>query len=279
MQNGNSPWKVIVPDEPIQDDSIIVDLFMFMGQSNMCGQGNPTLAPTLIEGAGWEYRTSSNTIFPISEPFGAVDNSATSGSLATAFANAYYLSTGVPIVGCMCAVSGSGIDEWQPDTTYLNRAVSRLESCKTYLTTNNYKIRNINMLWLQGEHEGMRDISAESYKQSFNNLFTVMKSHGVKNAFIIRIGEHNVASGADFSTIIRAQTEMCQDNKDIIMATTTLCSMADRHLMNDEFHFNQIALNEAGDYSGRNVAYFLTTGKEPTMYDYKYDDLYYSKIN
>ena len=255
-----------------------VDVFIFMGQSNMTGQGNPSLAPELIDGAGYEYSSSLDVIYPITEPAGENDNQACNGSLITAFANAYYTEINVPIVECMCAVSGSGIDEWQPNGTYLTRAITYLENCISYLTRMGYRIRHKNMVWLQGEHEGNNGSTGAYYKEEFNTMFEEMKDNGIENCFLIRIGEYN-GSGKDFSAIIQAQTELCQDDSTIIMATTTLCSMADRDMMNDQFHMNQLALNEAGTYAGINSALFIRDNKEPTMYDYKYDNLYYSHIN
>lgn len=91
-----------------------VDLFMFMGQSNMAGRGIVTAehsvsVPTLTEGAGYEYRavSSPDRLYPISEPFGRNENrkggiddgDMKTGYMVTAFVNAYYGRTGIPVVG------------------------------------------------------------------------------------------------------------------------------------------------------------------------------------
>ena len=88
-----------------------VDLFMFMGQSNMAGRGivtekYPEKAPSLTKGAGYEFRAVSdpNQLYPISEPFGHNENhnngiddkNLKTGSMVTAFTNAYYKNTGIP---------------------------------------------------------------------------------------------------------------------------------------------------------------------------------------
>lgn len=90
-----------------------VDLFLFMGQSNMAGRGivtadHPQGAPELIDGAGYEYRAVSapDRLYPICEPFGRLgnrpggidDKDMKTGSLVTSFVNAYYEKTRVPIV-------------------------------------------------------------------------------------------------------------------------------------------------------------------------------------
>ena len=97
--------------------------------------------------------------------------------------------------------------------------------------------------------------------------------------FICRIGEYNGNGSTNYTNIISAQTELCQENNNFIMATTTLASMKERGLMKDDFHYYQKAYNEMGEFSAVNVAEYLKTLKEPTMYDPKFDNLYYSKIN
>ena len=80
-----------------------IDLFMFMGQSNMAGRGIssqewPETPPVLMPGAGYEFRAISDPtrLYPIVEPFGRRENNPQgisenlkTGSLATAFCNAY----------------------------------------------------------------------------------------------------------------------------------------------------------------------------------------------
>ena len=58
-----------------------VDLFLFMGQSNMAGRGivNQTwteAAPAVLPGAGYEFRavTDPTRLYEMSEPFGVNEN-------------------------------------------------------------------------------------------------------------------------------------------------------------------------------------------------------------
>lgn len=81
------------------------DLILFAGQSNMAGRGISTEkwnepAPLLLDGAGMEYRAVSDPehIHKIEEPFGVNENNPNgiyepgmkTGSMVTAFVNAYY---------------------------------------------------------------------------------------------------------------------------------------------------------------------------------------------
>lgn len=102
------------------------DLFLFLGQSNMAGRGVtspqwPESAPALTPGAGYEYRAVSDPgrLHPASEPFGVNENNPDgicepgmkTGSMVTAFINAYYARTKIPVIG----VSASKLSKELPD--------------------------------------------------------------------------------------------------------------------------------------------------------------------
>lgn len=271
-------------------DGSLVDVFMFMGQSNMAGRGVAADAPTIISGAGYEYRaiTAPNTLSPILEPFGVAENNpngindgaAKTGSLVTAFINEYYTHNGkIPIIGVSASKGGTTINQWQPNGALLNDAITRLENCVTYLTNNNYTIRHKYMLWCQGESDGDMGTSAETYKTLFDTMFEEMQSHGIEKLFLIRIGNYNSGTSTRYKTIIDCQTNIAQTEKDIVMATTDLAGMRERGLMKDEFHYTQAGYNEMGTYAGINTAIYVNTEKEPTMYDTQNEDLYYSHKN
>ena len=131
------------------------------------------------------------------------------------------------------------------------------------------------MVWCQGESDGDRHISAEEYKTLFGTMLDAMTRAGIERCFLCRIGEYNGdKEEIDYSEIIRAQTEICQEDARVVMATTVLCGMKARGLMKDAFHYYQAAYNEMGKYAGTNAALYANTGREPVMYDPKYDNLY-----
>ena len=122
-----------------------MDVILFMGQSNMSGaNGDASQAPELIEGAGYEYRavTDPDGLHVLEEPFGENENRGAlddtellerRGSLVTAFVNAYYEGTGVPVIGVSASKGGSRIREWQPGTPMLTDAANRLAAAKAPL--------------------------------------------------------------------------------------------------------------------------------------------------
>lgn len=280
-----------------------VDLFMFMGQSNMAGRGITSTrwsekAPTINYEAGYEFKAISDPtcLYPASEPFGVDENqdggiddttpdnddqstgtSKKTGSCVVALMNAYYAVTGVPIVGIAASEGGTTLAQWQPGTDRLNDALNRLSVAVAWLENNGYYIRHKYMMWCQGENDA--STPSADYKAAFTTMFGTMKTAGIEKCFLARIGEYNDNGSAEYSAMIQCQTEMGQELEDIIMCTTDLASFRDRGLMKDKYHFYQAAYNEMGRYSGENIAAYVKTGKEPTMYDPKYGNLYYSHKN
>ena len=284
-------------------ESKAIDLFMFMGQSNMAGRGitNSTWtekAPKINYGAGYEFKAVSDPtkLYPASEPFGVDENqtggiddttpdnedlttgvSKKTGSCVVALMNTYFGVTGIPIVGISASEGGTTIAQWQPNTDRLNDALNRLTTAVTWLEANGYYIRHKYMMWCQGENDG--STPSADYKASFSAMFGAMKTAGIEKCFLARIGEYNSGSSTAYSAMIQCQTEIGQEMADVIMCTTDLASFRDRGLMKDKYHFYQAAYNEMGRYSGANIAVYVDTGKEPTMYDPKYNNLYYSHKN
>jgi hypothetical protein len=133
------------------------------------------------------------------------------------------------------------------------------------------------MMWCQGENDS--STPSADYKASFSAMLGAMKTAGIEKCFLARIGEYNNGGSTAYSAMIQCQTEMGQEMADVIMCTTDLASFRDRGLMKDKYHFYQAAYNEMGRYSGANIGVYVKTGKEPTMYDPKYNNLYYSHKN
>lgn len=250
-----------------------VDLFMFMGQSNMAGRGITTKehqekAPSLIKGAGYEFRavSSPNRLYHISEPFGHNENrkdgiddkNLKTGSMVTAFANAYYINTGIPIIGISASKGGSTISQWQPNGAFFNDAISRLETAILFLNTNHYIIRHKFMLWCQGESDGDHFTPAAIYQEGFNQMLYGMLHSGIEKCFLIQIGHYNGTGTQDYSEIRSTQDTIAQTNKNVIMVSTAFSKMKERGLMKDDFHYYQEAYNEVGTEAGINTALYTT---------------------
>jgi hypothetical protein len=270
-----------------------IDLFMFMGQSNMAGRGITSstwteTAPTIISGAGYEFRAISDPtkLYPMAEPFGVNENDtlindggSKTGSMVTAFTNAYYKATKIPIVGVSASQGGQSITTFQNNNDHLTGAINRLNAAVTWLTNNGYTIRHKYMVWCQGETDGDNGMDGATYTSYFNTMLTAMLNTGIEKCFLVRIGNYNGAGGQTYTNIINAQTQIAQTNKNVVMVTTDLAGMKARGLMKDDFHYYQAGYNEFGTYAGANTAMFVNSGKEPTMYDTQDGTLYFNHKN
>jgi len=269
-----------------------VDAIIFMGQSNMAGRGivteeHPQDAPAVIDGAGWEFRavTDPTKLYPITKIFGKTENNVNgindggskTGGVLPSFANAYYTYGGkVPFVGVSASEGASSISTWIPDGDNLEDALNRWATCINWLSANHYQIRHKYMVWCQGEADANQ--TEEWYTEKFNSMFNAMKLVGVEKCFIIRIGNNNPVSQGKIN-MMTYQNHICQNNPDVIMVSTDFASMLSRNMMKDAEHYFQDGYNECGDFAGKNTAFYVMTGKEPTMYDPQFDNLYYSHIN
>lgn len=266
----------------------IVDLVMFMGQSNMAGRGVASESPVVPVGHGYEFRAISdpNKLHNIVEPFGVKENNPSSGvnessktgSMVSSFVKAYYEATKTPIVGVSCAKGGTSIDWWQPNGGALNDAIDRHNKAKTWLINNGYTIRNDFMVWCQGCSDGDKKMPSSTYQERFKKMVEEMMKHGVQKCFMVRIGNHR-DSPTQYDDIISAQTELGRNYKNVVLVSTKFASMATDGLMKDQFHYKQEGYNITGRDAGINTAFYINNLKEPTMYDWEYKNLYYSYKN
>ena len=278
--------------EAIVPDSRKVDIVLFMGQSNMAGRGvtneqHPEDAPAVIEGAGWEFRAISDptTLYPIDKTFGLNENVADAiddgnmktGGMVPAFVNAYYTHNGnIPMIAVSASKGATSLTDWQPGTPCLTDAISRLNACVEWAATNNYEIRHKYMVWCQGESDEVQD--ENWYVSNFENMFRSMKSAGIEKCFMIRVGNSNPISDARIE-MMAYQNRLCQTNRDVIMISNVFSTMLNLDLMKDNLHFYQEGYNLCGEDAGVNMAYYVTTGKEPMMYDPQFGNMYFSLVN
>ena len=268
----------------IGGESKVVDLFIFMGQSNMSGfGGDATLAPEVPEGWAYEYKAISNPggLVPMKEPFGlgednaesGVANTKRAGTLVSAFANAYYEKTGVPVVGVSCSRGSTDTEFWKPGGKPLEDAVSRHLAAEEWLKDNGYIVRNNYMVWLQGESDAA--LSVEQYKSNLIGIVKEMiRKTGITNCMVIRIGKRNPVDNS-FDRVLQAQTELPKEYKEFVLASTLAASFPEEGLMSDGVHYSQEGYNLLGKDAGINVAFYAKNGIEPYMYDPHYGSLYY----
>lgn len=259
-------------------NTLIYNFFLFIGQSNIAGRGktsaeHPQPAPLCLPGAGYEFRAVSDPtrLYPVKEPFGVRENlkdgifetTPKTGSPVTAFVNAYYEETGIPIIGLSASKGGSEIAEWLPETPYMKDTLHRLTDAFSYFNSQDISIRHKYMVWCQGEKDGQLGLSESAYTKRFQQVLDTLMGYGIEHCFLIRIGHFNPAYNApdtpvqDYSTIINTQDHICRNNPHVTMVSKKFADMLDRGLMHDAYHYFQEAYNEVGTDAGRNTARFV----------------------
>lgn len=240
---------------------------MFMGQSNMAGRGSAKEAPMLLPGAGYEYRavTAPDCLSVLREPFGEKENNEKgvtepgrkTGSMVTAFVNACYVETGIPIVGVSCAKGGSAIAKWMPGTAYYTDAVERQKRCQKWLLEHDYRIGYKGMVWCQGCTDGDLRTPADTYKALTSQFISsYCQECGIEKCFLIQIGNHRDDREL-YVPVRQAQEELAAENEGIILVSRQLKTFADRGLMKDEFHYLQKGYNLVGEDAGKNTGKYI----------------------
>lgn len=242
-------------------------LIIFMGQSNMAGRGDAAQAPALIQGAGFEYRavTAPDCLSPLQEPFGKNENNENgvtepgmkTGSMVSAFVNACYAKTGIPIIGVSCAKGGSSIEEWMPGTPYYFDAIGRFKRCEQWLLGHEYCIRYKGMVWCQGCTDGDLHTPAQRYKTATAEFIrSYCLECGIQKCFLIQIGNHRDDRSL-YVPIQQAQLELAEENENILLVSSQFKTFAGRGLMKDEYHYCQEGYNLIGEESGKNTGQYL----------------------
>lgn len=271
------------PCECPTDTARYVDLFLFIGQSNMAGRGDASVATKVAEGHAYEFRAISDPtkLYHLEEPFGVNENNAESGitettktgSMVSSFCEAYYAATNTPIVGVSCSKGGQVISVFDPDGKAYADAVARVKSAKDFIAAeyengnSDIKIKNTYVVWLQGESDGDNGTSAADYTATLDRIVKGFKQDiGAAQTFIIPIGVYNGKDDARnerYTAIREAQKAYCEGNADATVVSNLLVDFLEYGFMKDQFHFTQEGYELFGNDAGTNAAHFVKTGGKP----------------
>lgn len=251
----------------------IVDLVIFMGQSNMAGRGeNVSLAPVLETNTAYEFKavTDPSRLYTLQEPFGKYENvkgaindisakkgtEVKSGGMTASLCKAYFEIAGVPIVGVSASISGTSVRKFQPGQPILNDAVRRLNTAKNWLDANGFNVRHIYMVWSQGEADYKE--KPESYKVYLRKMIEEMRKHGVEMCFFVGIGNHLNYPGI-FDSIQNTQMEFCDTYEYAYMTTTIARTFVSRGMMSFLSHYSQEGYNLVGTEAGQAMAKYVNS--------------------
>ena len=243
---------------------VTVDLIIFAGQSNMSGNGgNASLAPAVPAGVGYEYRptASPNALYPLVEPFGRNERGYISdqpqfqnGTMVSSFVNTYYQKTKVPVVAVPATCGGTDSSFWASSAAKADLQ-SRFIKAKSYLEKNNFKIRRKFLVFMQGESDAVKGISAFDYKNNLTSAFQPLFANGLEQVFIITPG-YAVNGMYSYDDVVNAQTDLCNSNNMFTLASNVLHSAAMNSYLDDAVHYNQQGLNLAGSSAASRAAAF-----------------------
>ncbi len=257
-----TPSPVATPEAVVTPSPLkVVDLVLFMGQSNMSGRGgNAKAAPSVPVDKGYEFRIGSSPtgLYPMSEPFGIYSNGYLSdlpalrgGSCASSFMNAYYKGCGVPVMGFSAARGGTGIGYWQ-GANVQQELSSKYDTIKAWCAANNVQIRRSYAVWLQGETDGVGHITRSAYKTGLTNVFGRLFAKGLDQVFVITVGQYGGLPGI-YDEVAAAQMELCAENPHFTLGSSALRTIGEKHLT-DGCHYDQAALNIVGAQCGSAAA-------------------------
>lgn len=261
-----------------EDGKRIVDLILFMGQSNMAGAGgNAAYAPKVPYDEGYEFRAISDPtrLYQITEPFGINENNlnaimdlpgAKKGSLVSAFANTYFEETGVPVVAVSASAGATDTAFWMSAPVAADYT-ERLKRAIVWLENDKYAIRHKYVVWLQGESDAVDALSSDQYVQNMDNIIRPLFINGVEKVFFITPGR-TITRKDYFEDIISAQIKMSKESGYYALGTTILSGVSTEYMV-DEWHYNQTVLNLVGQECARSVAYYSNNRKEMCLYDYR----------
>ena len=260
-----------------------VDLIVFSGQSNMSGcGGDASLAPKVSEEAGGEFRAISDPtrLYPITEPFGINENNINGllekpggkkGSMVSAFINEYHEKTGNYVVAVSASRGETAMSQWLEEPVQTD-VLTRFIMAKQWLESNDYVIEHMYMVWLQGESDALKNLSADAYKTNLDDFIRPLFMGGLQKVFIVTPGR-TIDSNGIYNTIINAQLDICKNSGYYALATSVLSGVSTEYMV-DIYHYNQHVLNMVGVLSADSAAYYTVNNKEMTLYDYKNKGLF-----
>ncbi len=276
------------PTAEVPDDSIPVDVVLFIGQSNMAGRGSTRGATRVKEGHAYEFRAISDPtrLYPLEEPFGAAENNPQSGvsetkktgSMVSAFCEAYYAATGRPIVAVSCSKGGEKVSFFDKGGKVYADAVARVNAAKAFLTAeyesgrSKLKLGNTYAVWLQGESDGDAGTAASAYTRGLGRIVGgFAEDIDCAQTFVLPIGTYNGNDSTRktrYAAIREAQIDYCGDSRQATVICLCLTDLQTYGYMKDEFHFRQEGYEIMGKDAGTNMAHFVLTGEKPVCAPY-----------
>ena len=261
-----------------------MDILIFGGQSNMQGQSETLTGRDVIPDA-FEYRYLKKDMVPLQNPVGEdityekrqgypftqdtvqsewlkqhVTGSACYGhtNLVPEFCRVYAEISGHQVLAVHVAKGSTEISDWLPGSAGYEILVEK--SCEAIASVRERSaVGRIFFVWLQGESDAIFGCSKDDYKQRISVLCQALKQDvGMEKFGVIRVGRFT--NDARDLEIIRAQDEVCRENRDFIMLTdlaTTLNGQKEAMHPLIAGHYSALGLEMLGREAGKNLGNFV----------------------
>ena len=251
-----------------------MDVIIFSGQSNMCGETEAVPQINFCVENAYEYRYEGNCLQPLQHPvgedlfFGQLEGSDKKrGSLVPAFCRAYTQYSKRNVVAVHVACGSTTITEWIKGTSrhfYMNQKINAaIQKVKE-----NYTIDHIYFVWLQGESDAIIQTSETLYLERLKYHKDILKNEfGIEKFAIIKVGYFALNAGwiEDGSTekkqwdevIMQAQEHAVLEDEDFVMLTR-ICpelSLKNEYINpNVAGHYTNEGLDIIGAEAGKTLA-------------------------
>ncbi len=262
-----------------------MDIIIFGGQSNMQGQTECLSDESIVERA-FEYKWLDNCLVPLKNPVGEnIRNDGKAGypvtnkiieagldvwladhvlaascfgntNLVPKFCEAYLQAKKDTegVVAVHAAKGSTRIIEWLPGTKGYELLISKAKAAIDLVGRKN--IDNIYFVWLQGESDALASVRKEEYKAYLRTLKTSLQEDiGVEHFGIIRVGCFT-NDERDWE-IIRAQSEICEEEKGFVMLTEIAVELNKQaEYMNPDYHghYSAAGIEKLGNIAGKTLA-------------------------
>lgn len=165
-----------------------LDLYLLIGQSNMAGRGKPVPADQSPHPRVFSMNAEGNWV-PAADPLHFDKPTVVGVGLGLTFGTEIALANPAAKIGLIpCAVGGSPIDAWTPETFYpptqshpWDDAIRRVR-----LALRNGKLRGI--LWHQGESDCTPDLASD-YQAKLDNLISRLRTELDSNEVPFIVGQ------------------------------------------------------------------------------------------
>ena len=219
----------------------IADILFFCGQSNMQGQAEKLTENNEVIENSFEYRYLTDSLVPLQNPVGEnispygkegdlsgghwdkMRNNALFASylgrtnLVPSFCKTYENKRKLKTIAVHCAKGDTRIEFWLPHTGCFDTTVVKSKRAIEKVLEN-YQIGKRYLVWLQGESNQIYGTSAQAYKSLLTEIKEGFKIELAIDKFcIIKVG--NFTENEKGEEIIRAQEEICREDKDFYMLT------------------------------------------------------------